>query len=169
VNAQRPTHPSRTFGDVRPSPTRFLAWLGVALGIVYLTFGGGGGSPGIYLVQWRIVSLAIIAVALVVWFASALRSPAWRPTTAIWPAFVASLAAFAISTATSWSPRLGLEYAAYAVICTALYLLLVRLLDSPYFRPRLGGLAVLLCAAIGLYYVAWCPRTGSRGGRSWDG
>lgn len=139
---------------LRSSPARLLAWIGIVLGVVYLTFGGGGGSLGIYVVQWRIASLLIITVALAAWLVAALRHPAWRPATAIWPAFVAALAAFAISTAASWSPRLGLEYVAYALICTALYLLLVRLLASPYFRPRLGGLAVALTLAIGLDYLA---------------
>lgn len=138
----------------RISVLRFLAWLGVGLGIFYVTFGGGGGSLGIYVVQWRIASLAIITIVLLVWFLAALRSSAWRPRTVLWPAFAASLVAFAISTVTSWSPRLSLEYVAYAIICTALYLLLVRLLAHPYFRPRLGGAAVLLCLATGGYYLA---------------
>lgn len=132
---------------------RLLAWIGIALGAVYLTFGGGG-SLGIYLVQWRIASLASIAVALLAWFVAAVRDPAWRPRTALWPAFAASLVAFAVSSATSWDPRLSLEYAAYALICTALYLLLVRLLADPWFRRRMGGMAVLLTLAIGGYYLA---------------
>ena len=133
---------------------RVLAWIGIVLGIIYLTFGGGGASLGIYVVQWRIASLVMIVIALLAWLVAAVRDPAWRPRTVLWPAFAASLVAFAISSATSWNPRLSLEYAAYAVICTALYLLLVRLLADPWFRSRLGGLTVLLTAAIG----AHCPR-----------
>jgi O-antigen ligase/tetratricopeptide (TPR) repeat protein len=134
--------------------SRVLAWIGIVLGIIYLTFGGGGGSLGIYVVQWRIASLVMIAIALLAWLAAAVRDPAWRPRTVLWPAFAASLVAFAISSATSRNPRLSLEYAAYAVICTALYLLLVRLLADPWFRSRLGGLTVLLTLAIGAYYLA---------------
>ncbi len=135
-------------------PSRLLAWVGIALGIVYLTFIGGSAALGIYVVQWRIASLAAIAIALLGWFVAAWRNPAWRPRTVLWPAFAAALAAFAISTVTSWSPRLSLEYVAYAVICTALYLLLVRLLAHPFFRPRLGGAAVLLTLSTGACYLA---------------
>lgn len=135
------------------SRARLVAWLGILVGVVYLTIGGGGATPGVTLIQFRIISLTLIAIALTVWLAVALRLPAYRPRTVLWPAFVAALAAFAISTATSWNPRLSLEYMAYAVLCAALYLLLVRLLADPFFRLRLGALAVILCASIGVLYI----------------
>ncbi len=129
-----------------------LAWVGIVLGVVYLTFGGGGSFGASYL-EWRVASLATIAIAMVAWFVAALRDPGWRPRSVLWPAFLASLAAFAICTVTSWSPRLSLEYVAYAVMCTALYLLLVRLIAHPAFRDRIGALAVLLCLSIGVEFV----------------
>jgi O-antigen ligase len=133
---------------------RLLAWLGIVLGVVYLTIGSGGATPGVTLIPYRIISLVLITIALVAWLAVAWRFPSWRPRSALWPALAAALTAFAISTITSWNPRLSMEYVAYAIICTALYLLLVRLLADPFFRPRLGALAVLLCVSIGVLYVA---------------
>ncbi len=139
--------------DVTRYSVGMLAWAGIVLGVAYLTFGGGGAFIGIYLVQWRVASLALIAVAMLAWLLATWRDRSWRPRTVLWPAFAAALAAFVISTLTSWSPRLSLEYLAYAVLCTALYLLLVRLLAHQAFRARMGALAVLLCVALGLEYV----------------
>ena len=140
-----------------PTPlASVIAWLGMVFGVIYLTFLGGGAFFGIYLWLWRDVSISAIAVALGTWLIMAIRRAAWRPRTVLWPAFLVSLAAFAICTVTSWAPRLSLEYVAYAVICTSLYLLLVRLLAHPWFQPRIGGLAVLLCLAMGFEYVVFC-------------
>ena len=144
--------PAQAVSGLRSLP-RLLAWIGIFAAVVFLTFGGGGGALGV-LVQWRIADLAFVVVALVAWLAVAVVRPEWWPRTALWPAFAASLGAIALSTLTSWNPRLSVEIAAYAVICTAMYLLLVRLLADPWFRARLGGLAVLLCLTIGVYYVA---------------
>ncbi len=119
---------------------------------MYLTVGGGG-SAGINEVGFRTASLIAIAVAMLAWFVAAIRDASWRPRSVLWPAFAIAIAAFLISTLTSWSPRLSVEYVAYAVLCAALYLLLVRLLAHPAFAQRLGALTVLLCLATGVEYV----------------
>jgi O-antigen ligase len=133
---------------------RRVAWIGVALGATYLIFIGGGWW-GIYSPYLRLLTMLIAGVGLVAWLTVAVRDPAWRPRTVMWPAIVASLGSLAISTAFSREPRVSLEYLAYAVVLAALYLLLVRLLANPFFRERLVTLCVMLFFAIaGLYIVS---------------
>jgi len=133
---------------------RRVAWIGVALGAAYLIFIGGGWW-GIYTSALRLLTVLIAGVGLVAWLIVALRDPAWRPRTFMWPAIVASLGSLAISTAFSREPRVSLEYLAYAVLLAALYLLLVRLLAIPFFRERLVTLCVMLFFSIaGLYVVS---------------
>jgi O-antigen ligase len=146
------TTPAMPAGAPRTNPIRVLAWAWVALGIVYLLFLGGG-FQGIYSVHLRVVSLVAICVTLVAWLAFAWRHPAWRPTTAIWPAFVVGFGAMALSTLTSPTPRLGLDYLAYAVLLTGLYLLLVRLWADPFTNVRLGVLTVATAFGICLAYI----------------
>jgi O-antigen ligase/tetratricopeptide (TPR) repeat protein len=71
----------------------------------------------------------------------------------MWPALALPLASFVLSTAASPFPRLGLDYVAWAVLLTALYLLLVRILALPYARARIGGLAAVLALVLGGAYV----------------
>jgi O-antigen ligase/Tfp pilus assembly protein PilF len=127
---------------------RFLGWLALVPAIAYLV-AIGGGFPGIYDVSLRITSLGLIVVGLVAWTAVAVRRPAWRPRTAIWPAFVAALGVFAISLALSAHPRLGADYLAYAVLLTALYLLLQRLMADSFFRTRVTSIATVLLIIVG--------------------
>jgi O-antigen ligase len=103
----------------------------------------------------RVLDLVITAVALLAWLIVAWRRPEWRPTSAIWPAFVAVLGAIALSMAGSAYPRLGLEILSVAVLLTALYLLLVRIMALPYARARIGGLMAVLALVLGVAYVAW--------------
>ena len=114
----------------------------------------GGGFPGIYDVTLRILSLAILAVVLVGWLVIAWRCPSWQPGSAIWPAFVVSLAALGLATVTSPNPRLGYDYVAYAVLLTAAYLLLVRLWAHPFFRARLGALTVAAAFGVCIAYLS---------------
>jgi hypothetical protein len=74
--------------------------------------------------------------------------------TAIWPAFVVALGVFAVGTALSPTARLGLDYLAWSVLLTGLYLLLVRLWADSFFRQRMGALVVGLCAMLSLTYIA---------------
>ncbi len=92
-----------------------------------------------YIGPVRLLDIAIVPVALVVWAVVAWRRPEWRPTTAIWPAFVAPLVAFGLSVSFSQHQRIGLDFLSYAVLLVALYLLLVRIMALPYARVRIGG------------------------------
>lgn len=151
------TPPARSDRN-RPSDhsgARFLAWLGILLLVLWLTFVGGAWA-GIYLVRLRVVSLVLIVLVLATWAVIAWRRPDWRPSSAIWPAFAIALAAFAASTVFSRNPRISVEYLAWAVLLTGLYLLCRRLLADDFFRPRLMGLSIALCAAISVLYIAVC-------------
>ncbi|MCU0506225.1 MAG: O-antigen ligase family protein, partial [Chloroflexi bacterium] len=142
----------------RPSTSsvlRMAAWFGLAFLVFYLLFIGGGWS-GIYVVQLRIASLVLVVGVLVAWGVIAAVRPAWRPRSAIWPALAVPLAVMGVTAALSRSPRISAEYLAWAVLLVALYLLLQRLLASDFFRPRVMGLAVLLCAVVGILYVLVC-------------
>ena len=129
-----------------------LGWAGFAILVLYTVLLGGGWI-GVYSAGIRVVSLSIVSLGLATWLIVAWRRPAWRPSTAIWPAFVLPLAAFGISTIASPFPRLGLDYVAWAVLLTALYLLLVRILAMPYARARIGGLMAVLALILGGAYV----------------
>ncbi len=132
-----------------------VAWFGIAYLILYLVFLGGGWA-GIYSVHLRIASLVLIVAGLGGWALLALFRPLLRPRSAIWPAFAVALATLALATVFSRDPRISVEYVAWASLLAALYLLLQRLLSDPFFRPRLMGLAVLICAAVGILYVLVC-------------
>ena len=115
----------------------------------------GGSWIGIYWPGLRILSLAIVAIGLATWLVAAYWRPEWRPATAIWPAALAlPLAALTMATLSSRFPRLGLEFLAWAVLLVALYLLLVRVLATPYARSRVGALAAFLGLVIGIAYLA---------------
>ena len=137
----------------RPSPLALLGWVVFVLLMLYTVLLGGGWG-GIYFVSLRMLSLALIAAGLAVWLILAWRRPAWRPRSAIWPAFAAPLLVLAMATMLSDHPRQGLEYVAWAVLVTALYLLLARILAQPTAQARIGGLAAGLGLALGLTYLA---------------
>ncbi len=130
----------------------FLAWVVFALLVAYTIFVGGS-WVGMHSHPLRVISLAIIAVAFPVWAVTAWRRPEWRPSTAIWPAFSAPLAAFVLSTLASLYPRSGLEFVSAAVVMTALYLLLVRVMAMPYARIRIGGLMAIIAVVASSVYV----------------
>ena len=130
----------------------FLAWVLIVLGVVYLTVAGGG-ALGIYLLYFRIASVAIVVAALVVWLTIGLHDPFWRPRSALTPAILACLAALAIADVGSDRPRIGYDFVAYAVLLSGAYLLLQRLFAHPFFGPRLGMLGVLLCIGMSVIYV----------------
>jgi O-antigen ligase len=129
-----------------------LGWTAFVLLVLYAVLLGGGWA-GIYLVSLRLVSLVLIAAGLVTWLVLAWRWPAWRPRSAIWPAFVAPLLALVLATLLSEHPRLGAEYVAWAVLLTALYLLLARILATHTAQARIGGLAAALGLGLGVTYV----------------
>ncbi len=133
---------------------RFGTWIGITLLVLYVVIAGGGGATGILLVQFRVTSLILLALVVSVWLLAAWRSPRWRPASAMWPAVVAIIVAFAVASVLSWNQRLSLEYLAYAVLLLTLYLILIRLLADAGFRPRLLALTGLLCGTIALLYLA---------------
>jgi O-antigen ligase len=132
---------------------RLGAWAGIVFLALYLVLLAGG-FPGIYSGWLRTLSTELIALILLTWLIAAWRRPAWRPRTIIWPAFAAALAAFVVGIALSPTPRLGLDYLAYSLLLTCLYLLLVRLWAHRFFQPRLGTLAVGLTFLVCALYIA---------------
>src|SRR5260221_3804592 len=132
---------------------RLAAWVGIVALTLYMTVFQGSGWYGVYSAFLRTFTLASLVIVFVGWALVARRSPAWRPRSAMWPAIVAVLAAFAITTVTSWNPRISLEYASYAILLAGLYLLLLRLMASDFFGPRLYSFATLLCAGICAWYL----------------
>jgi O-antigen ligase len=138
--------------DVRTLP-RLLAFVGITVLTLYMTVGEGSGWYGWYVSELRIFSIVSIAAVFGGWMLAARRNPAWRPRTMLWPPIVAVLAAFLVASATSALPRIGFEYAAYAVLLAGLYLLLVRLVANPFFGPRLYALAAAICVGICAWYL----------------
>jgi O-antigen ligase/tetratricopeptide (TPR) repeat protein len=149
----RPAAPAARAGTRSAPPGRLAAWVGIVILTLYMTLGHGSGWYGLYAVELRIFTLLSIAIVFSIWAIVAWRNAAWRPRTVLWPAILAVLVAFAISTALSWSPRISLEYFAYAVLLAGLYLLLVRLIASDFFRPRLYALAALILLTICAWYT----------------
>src|SRR5205085_5025173 len=101
-----------------PMPLR-VAWIGILLVAIYGLLVGGAWL-GIYTAQLRVVTMFVTAVLLGAWTLVAIRSPSWRPRSALWPAMVAVLASMTISTITSRVQRVSLEYLGYAVVLIAL-------------------------------------------------
>jgi tetratricopeptide (TPR) repeat protein len=118
----------------------------------------GGSFLGIYVAGLRAASVVMTAVALAAWGLVALRHPSWRPRSAIWPALAAPVAAFAVSTLLSRSPRVSAEYFGYTLLLVALYLLLRALLAHASFRERVAAAAVPFALVIGVVYVVACLR-----------
>lgn len=118
----------------------------------YALFVGGAWLPT-YDVSFRIVTLVLTVTGLVVWLVIAARDPFWRPRSVLGPAFVAAFVALIVTTLTSRAPRLSVEYVAWSILLTALYLLLQRLMASAFFRPRLAGFATVACLVVGSGYL----------------
>jgi O-antigen ligase len=137
----------------RLTVARMGAWALIVLGVVYLTVAGGGGFFGLYLIEFRVASVAMLLVALGVWLAIAGKHPLWRPRSKLTPAVIVSLAAGAIALLGSAEPRLGADFLAYGVLLAGAYWLLARLFAHPFFGPRLGVLAVLLGFGLSAMYI----------------
>jgi tetratricopeptide (TPR) repeat protein len=140
-------------------------WVLIVIGAIWLVIlPGAGGYFGITSVWIRLPSTVALAVGLGTWLLLAIRLPFWRPQSSLSPGFIASIAAIALSLAFSVRPTLGAEYLAYAILLTGAYLLLVRLFAHAYFGPRLGGLAVLLCLGLCIWYI---PRVVAQWAEFW--
>lgn len=131
---------------------RFVGWSAVAILATYAMFVGGAWAPT-YSVFFRVITLVLASAGLTVWVVVAIRDPFWRPRTTLAPAFLAAFAAFVVSALVSRFPRFGFEYLAWSVLLAALYLLLQRLMVSPFFRARLVGFATFAVLAIGTWYL----------------
>jgi O-antigen ligase/tetratricopeptide (TPR) repeat protein len=129
-----------------------VVWLGI-VGLATYAALVGGGWLGIYSPELRITSMVLSGVGLAAWIVVATKRPSWRPRSVLLPAVVACLASLTVSTIFSDHPRVSLEYLGYAWILAALYLLLVRLFDVPYFAARLHALAGILFAVIAGVFV----------------
>jgi tetratricopeptide (TPR) repeat protein len=128
-------------------------WVGVVVLVLYLVLAGGGGTGGIYVPAFRIASLAMLVAVIGAWTVVAWRRPELRPATTMWPAIIAVIAAFLISTIASWSLRLSVEFLGYSVLLLALYLLLVQMLKDSALGPRILSLAALLSGFLGVLYI----------------
>ena len=113
----------------------------------------GGSWTGTYDADIRRLTLVLVAVGLGGWLIVAVRDPWWRPQTKLWPGFAAALGVMAITTIMSPFPRLGVEYLAWAVILTCLYLILQRLMASSFFSRRILAFATLCAFIIGIAFV----------------
>lgn len=126
--------------------------VGTTLGALFVVLIAGG-SGSLESVGVRLVYDTVAALALVPWLAVATFRPGWLPSSRLWPAVVACLAAFAISTITSRAPRLSLEMLSYAVLLAELYLLLVVLMRRPRLRAHFARLALGLCVIVCVLYL----------------
>ncbi len=139
-------------GQQRGTTAQRVVWPLLAVATAYVYFFAGS-YYGVYDARVRVGSVVIIAVLVLAWAVAALRDARWRPDARLWPAFAVSLAVMTVSMLASRNPRIGLDYVAYSVILTALYLLLRQLLAHPFFRPRITALAMLLGMVMLLAYL----------------
>jgi O-antigen ligase/tetratricopeptide (TPR) repeat protein len=135
------------------STGRVLAWAGIAVLSTYCLFFAGAWQATYY-ADLRIWALIPAFAGVAAWIMVAIRYPAWRPRTALGPAFAAAFVVFVLSTLMSRSPRLSAEYLALAVLLTALYLILQRLMASSFFRPRMIGFATVAGILVGVAFLA---------------
>jgi len=136
---------------------RLLAWAVIAALAVFVLFFGGAWL-GLYLTDLRIFTVATAGCLLGAWAVVAWRNAAWRPRSVLLPAMLTCLASLAISATFSRYPRISVEYLGYAVLLAALYLLLVRLLADPFYRPRIVSLAAVLFAVVVVAYTFFVVR-----------
>ncbi len=139
-------------GQERGSALQRVTWPLLAVVTAYLYFFAGS-YFGVYDPRVRAGTVVIVAAVLAAWGIAALRDARWRPDARLWPAFAVSLAVMTVAMLASRNPRIGLDYVAYSVILTALYLLLRQLLAHHFFRPRITALAMLLGMVMLLAYL----------------
>jgi O-antigen ligase/tetratricopeptide (TPR) repeat protein len=136
----------------RTRAPKVVVWAFIALGLAYLFFIGGA-PAGVQIPLLRVASLGLAAGSFTFWAWVARRDPRWRPRSRFWPAIIAVVAALAVTTAFSRSPRVSVEYLAYAMVLAGLYLLLVRLLADPFFSSRIVAIASFTGMAIGAAFL----------------
>ena len=128
------------------------AWFAIVLLTAYFMFIGGS-TTGLLFPHVRLFSVVLVTGVLVGWAVAARSDPTLAPRSAIWPALLVGLVAFATSTLLSANLRVSIEYLAYAVLLVLLYLLLVRIVSKPALRVRIIGLAGGLAVLISVLYI----------------
>ena len=121
----------------------------IPIGIV-LRFGGSGWAEfGLARIIYDVLAVAAIGC----WLLVATVQPQWRPATSIGLAIVAVLGTFAVTTATSRSPRLSAEMTAYVFLLVELYLLLVAFMRRPRYRAQVERVAIALAFIVCVLYL----------------
>ena len=142
--------------EAEPSPVaegwRPLAFAGLAVGLAVGLFVGGAWG-GTYTSDGRVVLVATGSIAAIVWLIAALRRPGLRPSSALFGAFAVALGVLTISAAGAVHPRLATDFLAYAVLLTALYLLLVQIWRDQGLATRLAGLVAILAGLVSTLYI----------------
>lgn len=139
----------------------------VAVGLVFVA----GGFPGIYDTALQLV-VHVLAVGLVgSWLLASAARPELLTGSRLLPALAAALGALIVSTLLSPWPRFGWQTVFGAGAAGLLYLMLVRLLRSPWWRPRLRFTASTLVVVLAIAYLLqlavlwaeWYTITGTSG------
>ncbi len=130
------------------------AWRGILIAVGFALVILLGGGAAVFYAGARLLDVVIATLAILVWTVIAIRNPAWRPRTAMWPALVLVVAAFAVSTLFSRIPRWGAEFTGYTLLLSVLYALLVTACRDAILRARLLAAVPILCASIVVAYLA---------------
>ncbi len=129
-----------------------LTWVLVSLLGVYLVFVVGG-FPGIYQVQWRLVTHVLTLTLILGWLLAVL----WRPDLFVLPRLTlpiaAVLGAMVVSTIASPYPRFGWETVLNAAATALVFAALVTMLARPGLRPRLKFTAAALVVGVVIAYA----------------
>jgi O-antigen ligase/tetratricopeptide (TPR) repeat protein len=139
--------------DTRLGGHERYVWIGILPLLLYLTLTGAGATRGVFVVQFRVLSLAILVVLLAAWAVAAWTRPAARPATTLGLPIALALAALAAATVFSSDPRASAEFLAYGVILAALYLLLVVLMGRPALSRRIVLVTAGAAVALSIGYV----------------
>jgi O-antigen ligase/tetratricopeptide (TPR) repeat protein len=122
---------------------RFLLWIGLVLAAFFVLFIGGT-YAGLADQPVRIFTQVVTLTVLGAWLLGLAVRPEWRPRGDVTAAVVVAVAGAAVATALSQRPRLSLEAFLVGAAVAAAFLLLLRLAEDRWFRPRLGTLIVAI-------------------------
>jgi O-antigen ligase/tetratricopeptide (TPR) repeat protein len=144
--------PTVDAGVARVHLGTLLTWVLLSLLGVYLVFVVGG-FPGIYQVQWRLVTHGLTLALIVGWLLALL----WRPDLFVMPRLTLPIAvilgAMIVSTIASPYPRFGWETVLNAAATALVFAALVTVLADPGLRPRLRFTAAALVIGVVIAYA----------------
>jgi O-antigen ligase len=147
-----PAGPGSATAQPRVHLGTFLTWMLVSLLGVYLVFVVGG-FPGIYQIQWRLVTHVLTLLLVVGWLVAVL----WRPDLFVLPRLTLPIAvvlgAMVVSTLASPYPRFGWETVINAAATALVFATLVTMLAQPALRPRLRFTAAALVVGVVIGYA----------------